>query len=94
MNLSEAIKHSIPFNHWELHNCLDDSTLQEIINANIPKGNRVYDGTRAADHTGQGLDGKLRLFVTKENFKEFPYLKTLIIKLQNKNFYQEIYILV
>ena len=27
---------------------------------------RAYDGTRAADHTGQGIDGKLRLFITKK----------------------------
>jgi len=90
MNLNQIIKHSIPFNHWEFHNCLDDMTLEEIIDATIPGGERAYDGTRAADHTGQGVDGKLRLFVTKENFKEFPYLKKLINNLQSKNYYQKI----
>ena len=90
MNLNQIIKHSIPFNHWEFHNCLDDMTLEEIIDATIPEGERAYDGTRAADHTGQGVDGKLRLFVTKENFKEFPYLKKLINNLQSKNYYQKI----
>ena len=34
-------------------------------------GERAYDGTRAADYTGQGLDGKLRLFVTKKIIKIF-----------------------
>ena len=90
MNLNQIIKHSIPFNHWEFHNCLDDMTLEEIIDTTIPEGERAYDGTRAADHTGQGVDGKLRLFVTKENFKEFPYLKKLINNLQSKNYYQKI----
>ena len=48
----------------------------------IPDGERAYDGTRAADHTGLGLDGKLRLFITKENSIKFPYLTKLINSLQ------------
>ena len=35
---------------------------------------REYDGTRAADHTGKGVDGKLRLFVDKNNCQIFPKL--------------------
>ena len=90
MNLNQTIKHLYPFNHWELHNCLDNITLEEIINATIPKGKRAYDGTRAADHSGEGVDGKLRLFVTKDNFKEFPYLIKLINKLQSKDYHNKI----
>tara|TARA_B100001964_G_C14174066_1_gene572921 strand:- start:402 stop:1013 length:612 start_codon:yes stop_codon:yes gene_type:complete len=90
MNLNKTIRHSIPFNHWELHNCLDDLTLEEIANTPIPEGKRAYDGTRAADHTGQGIDGKLRAFVTKENSNQFPYLTKLVKKLQSKDSHQKI----
>ena len=85
MNLNQTTEHSIPFQHWELRNCLDESTLKEIVKASIPDGERSYDGTRAADHTGQGKDGKLRLFITKENSKQFMNLSKLIIELQSKN---------
>ena len=74
MNLTQIIEHSIPFKHWEFNNCLDDKTLEEIDNASIPLGQRVYDGTRAADHTGKGLDGKLRLFITRKDSENFPNL--------------------
>ena len=82
MNLDKVIEHRIPFKHWELNNCLSDESINEINSAKIPHGDRAYDGTRAADHTGEGLDGKLRLFITKENNLNFPYLTTLINKLQ------------
>ena len=55
-----------------------------------PEGDRSYDGTRAADHSGQGVDGKLRLFVSKENKDSFPYLTKIINDLQNKEFYNKI----
>ena len=90
MNLNQTSVHSIPFQHWELNNCLNKATLREIMNTTIPKGERAYDGTRAADYSGKGIDGKLRLFITKENAKEFPYLKKLINKLQSKIYYQKI----
>jgi hypothetical protein len=90
MNLNQTSVHSIPFQHWELNNCLNKATLREIMNTTIPKGERAYDGTRAADYSGKGIDGKLRLFITKENAKEFPYLKKLINELQSKIYYQKI----
>ena len=90
MNLNNIIEHKIPFQHWELNNCLNKATLREIMNITIPKGERAYDGTRAADYSGKGIDGKLRLFITKENAKEFPYLKKLINELQSKIYYQKI----
>ena len=86
MNLSQTTLHTTPFDHWELNNCLDDLTLKEIVNATVPQGIRAYDGTRAADHSGQGIDGKLRLYITKENSKAFPHLKKLINDLQSKNY--------
>ena len=67
MNLNNIIHSDFPFNHWQFENCLDINTLDEISYSNIPAGERAYDGTRAADHTGQGLDGKLRLFIDLNN---------------------------
>ena len=84
MNLNDITKHINPFTHWELNNCLNNKTLDEISYAKIPSGNRSYDGTRAADDTGDGLDGKLRLFITKENKVLFPKLSEIIFFLQKK----------
>ena len=82
MNLDNTLECSYPFKHWELSECLDNETLNEISFAQIPDGERVYDGTRAADHTGKGVDGKLRLFVDKNNCQNFPNLTKLINKFQ------------
>ena len=90
MNLDNIESFNFPFKHWEINKCLDDLTLNEIINASLPGGNRSYDGTRAADNTGGGVDGKLRLFVSKENKDSFPYLTKIINDLQNKEFYNKI----
>ena len=90
MNLDNVTQHENPFQHWEFNNCLDDQSLEEISYSKIPDGFRAYDGTRAADHTGEGLDGKLRLFVTKENSKYFPNLTKVINKLQSKSFSEKI----
>ena len=90
MNLDEIKEHKDPFNHWEFNNCLDIQTIDEIINAMVPKGNRAYDGTRAADHTGKGIDGKLRLFITKNNSNYFPNLTKVINSLQSKIIYTKI----
>ena len=84
MNLDEIIEYNKPFQHWEMANCLNYESLNEISYANLPSGIRAYDGTRAADHTGKGLDGKLRLFITKENCNYFPNLYKLIKELQSK----------
>ena len=84
MNLNEIIEHKRPFQHWEMANCLNDESLNEISYTKLPSGKRAYDGTRAADHTGEGIDGKLRLFITKENCNYFPNLKKLINELQSK----------
>ena len=82
MNLDNTLECSYPFKHWELSECLDNETLNEISFAQIPGGERAYDGTRAADHTGKGVDGKLRLFVDKNNCQNFPNLTKLINKFQ------------
>ena len=90
MNLENLTHTDFPFNHWVLSNCLEEGALDEISFSNIPSGNRMYDGTRAADHTGQGVDGKLRLFITKNNCQNFPYLTKLILSLRNKEMVNKI----
>tara|TARA_B100002051_G_C16565732_1_gene549937 strand:- start:91 stop:711 length:621 start_codon:yes stop_codon:yes gene_type:complete len=83
MKLNNISQSNVPFDHWQFNNCLDTNTLDEISYSKVPDGERAYDGTRAADHTGKGLDGKLRLFITKDNSKDFPHLARLINSLQN-----------
>ena len=82
MNLDNTLECSHPFKDWELSECLDIETLNEISFAQILDGERAYDGTRAADHTGKGVDGKLRLFIDKNNYQNFPNLTKLINKFQ------------
>ena len=90
MNLESLTHSDFPFNHWVFSNCLEEGALDEISYSNIPSGDRMYDGTRAADHTGQGVDGKLRLFITKNNCQNFPYLTKLIQSLQSKEMVNKI----
>ena len=90
MNLENLIHADFPFNHWVFSNCLEEGALDEISYSNIPSGDRMYDGTRAADHTGKGVDGKLRLFITKNNCQNFPYLTKLIQSLQSKEMVNKI----
>ena len=90
MNLSNVIKYTNPFLHWELNNCFNSETIDEISYSNTPSGTRSYDGTRAADHTGNGLDGKLRLFITKKNSNFFPNLTKVINSLQDKEIVNKI----
>ena len=90
MNLENLTHSDFPFNHWVFSNCLEEGALDEISYSNIPSGDRMYDGTRAADHTGQGVDGKLRLFITKNNCQNFPYLTKLIQSLQSKEMVNKI----
>ena len=90
MNLDNLSSAGYPFKHWEISNCLSEDALDEISYSNIPNGNRAYDGTRAADHTGEGVDGKLRLFLDIQNRSSFPYLTKVIKELQTKEIYQKI----
>ena len=85
MNLDKIKENKKPFQHWEILDCLDNESLNEISFSNIPKGHRAYDGTRAADHTGAGIDGKLRLFVSQSNTESFPKLTKVINFLQKKD---------
>ena len=86
-NINENLK---PFQHWEITSCLDKDCLDEISFSNIPQGERSYDGTRAADNTGEGIDGKLRLFISISNSKFFPKLTKVINFLQKKEIVNKI----
>ena len=90
MNLDSLKSFDSPFKHWEIYNCLDNKALNEISFTNIPEGNRAYDGTRAADHTGQGIDGKLRLFLDLQNYTLYPFLTKVINELQTKEVFKKI----
>ena len=90
MKLDNILEHLNPFKHWEFNNCLNIDSLNEISYATIPNGERAYDGTRAADHSGEGLDGKLRLFITKKNNHLFPNLTKIINYLQRKEVVEKI----
>ena len=90
MNFNQIIEQTSPFQYWEMSDCLDKNTLDEISFASIPDGERAYDGTRAADHTGEGQDGKLRLFITKDNCIHFPHLTKVINTLQEFSISQKI----
>ena len=90
MNLKNLISSTEPFIHWEISSCLNDKALNEISYSNIPDGDRAFDGTRAADHTGGGLDGKLRLFIDFDNSHHYPNLTKVINELQKKEIYDKI----
>ena len=88
MNLENLKSSDFPFKHWEFFDCLDIKAMDEISYSTIPEGNRAYDGTRAADHTGHGVDGKLRLFLDSNNSKSYPNLTNVINELQKKEVYK------
>ena len=90
MNIENLKNSDFPFKHWEITNCLNNDTLNEISFSNIPNGEREYDGTRAADDTGKGVDGKLRLFIELKNCAAYPNLTKVINKLQKKEMYKKI----
>ena len=88
MNLENFKLSDFPFKHWEFSDCLDIKALDVISYSTIPAGNRAYDGTRAADHTGHGIDGKLRLFLDSNNSKSYPNLTRVINELQKREVYK------
>ncbi len=100
--LNQSKKHESPFVHWEYNNALNESVIQEIVNADIPdvsKHNLSYDGTRAIDdgsaefRKGDASGGKaikFRCFVTKQNSSKFPNLVKFINELQSKETYETI----
>ena len=72
MHLKDSILNNItsfayPFSHWEIRSPLSPSMIDEIQNIKISDSPRSFDGTRAADAGGDGIDGKLRVFLEKDN---------------------------
>jgi hypothetical protein len=95
MYLKESILHNIktndyPFPHWELDKPLSDGMINELNEVKISDAPRAFDGTRAADNGGGDLDGKLRVFLEKDNFEKLPYGMELIKDLRDKEVIQSI----
>ena len=83
MNFFNAIqqrttRYDSPFPHWEIMKPLTQEILDEVTHVKISDAPRVYDGTRAADNGGNGVDGQLRCYVTTDNAHEFPGVSSLI----------------
>ena len=95
MYLKESILHNIknydyPFPHWELNKPLSDGMINELNQVKISDAPRAFDGTRAADNGGGDLDGKLRVFLEKDNFDKLPNGMELIQDLRDKDVIQSI----
>ena len=95
MHLKESILHNIknydyPFPHWELNKPLSDGMINELNQVKISDAPRAFDGTRAADNGGGDLDGKLRVFLEKDNFDKLPNGMELIQDLRDKDVIQSI----
>ena len=79
-----------PFDHWQLSEPFSDDLIQELSEVNISKSPRSYDGTRAADAGGEGVDGKLRVYLEKDNMHKLPYGLKLIEDLRDKEVIEKI----
>ena len=90
MNLENLAHADFPFNHWVFSNCLEKGALDEISYSNVPSGDRMYDGTRAADAGGDGIDGKLRVFLESDNAKNLSNGMELIDDLRDKDVIESI----
>jgi hypothetical protein len=67
-----------PYRHWLVNKPFSVDMVAEVAATPIPDGRRAYDGTRAADNGGEGVDGKLRCYITPKNVSEFPAMGKLI----------------
>ncbi|MFP6765272.1 MAG: hypothetical protein VB858_16710 [Planctomycetaceae bacterium] len=67
-----------PYSHWMVDRPFSADMVAEVAAAPIPMGQRAYDGTRAADDGGGGVDGKLRRYIDRENVREHPAMGKLI----------------
>jgi len=81
LNRSKAFH--LPFNHWEISNPLTKDMIEELQNVSISDAPRSFDGTRAADGGGEGIDGKLRVFLEKDNANLLPSGHQLIEDLRS-----------
>ena len=86
MNVLDALRNTTtvcdePYRHWIVEQPITPDMIDEVVETPIPDGPRAYDGTRAADNGGGGVDGKLRCYVTTDNCHEFPAMHLLIAEL-------------
>ena len=89
MSLVNALRNNLihfkePFSHWTLENPLSETSIDEVYSIEFPKGDVIFDGTRAGDKTGKNLLSKLRVFITKENSSYYPELYELVKEMQSK----------
>ena len=82
--LNKITSYKDPFPHWELETPLSERMIDEIQNVKISDAPRSFDGTRAADAGGDGIDGKLRVFLEKDNSNLLPNGMELIEDLKDK----------
>ena len=93
--LKESILHrcttySNPFPHWELDSPFTNELINELNDVNISDAPRSFDGTRAADAGGDGLDGKLRVFLESDNSENLSNGMELIEDLRDKDVIESI----
>ena len=67
--LNRCTTYSDPFPHWELDSPFTEGLIKELNDVDISDAPRSFDGTRAADAGGDGIDGKLRVFLESDNSK-------------------------
>ena len=84
--LNKIKSYNDPFPHWELNHPLSEEMIDELQNIKISDAPRSFDGTRAADAGGDGIDGKLRVFLEKDNsnlrHRKRPFLGRIFCSLE------------
>ena len=88
--LNRCTTYSNPFPHWELDSPFTNELINELNDVNISDAPRSFDGTRAADAGGDGLDGKLRVFLESDNSENLSNGMELIEDLRDKDVIESI----
>ena len=88
--LNRCKTYSDPFPDWELESPFSDGLIKELNDVDISDAPRSFDGTRAADAGGDGVDGKLRVFLESDNSKNLSYGMELIDDLRDKDVIESI----
>ena len=88
--LNRCTTYSNPFPHWELDSPFTNELINELNDVNISDAPRSFDGTRAADAGGDGLDGKLRVFLERDNSENLSNGMELIEDLRDKDVIESI----
>ena len=88
--LNRCTTYSNPFPHWELDSPFTNELINELNDVNISDAPRSFDGTRAADAGGDGLDGKLRVFLESDNSENLSNGLELIEDLRDKDVIESI----